>query len=217
MKSYLLLALLPLGLLAQNTIPGGWMLFLGNIPLKNDAWQLFTDVQLRDKQLVHNHDQMLLRLGLTRKINAHYAATIGFANILFYADELPLHEPRMVENRYWAQMAYTNDWGNGRYHLRYRFELRDLEGAVPFRSRLRVQGWQPLPTYLNYKNRFRVHAYNELFVNTQGSGWQYDRNRLYVSLGYKCSHLWEVQMGGLYQDVRQIGAKGYIQLGVFYN
>lgn len=198
-------------------MPGGWAMFFGNIPLKNKTWEVFLDAQLRDKALGQKHDQVMLRAGITHKWTKSFSSTAGFANILFYQDELPLNAPQAIENRYWMQMFFSNPLAKGKWDLRYRFEYRDLEGVHPFRSRLRLHAWQPLPSKINVKKKLRLHFYQELFLNTTAENWHYDRNRLYAALGYQIAPEWEVQLGYLSQDVRAKGATGYLQVGVFFH
>jgi hypothetical protein len=216
-KVLLLFVMLPFLVSAQQTMPGGWAMFFGNIPLKNKSWELFVDAQLRDQAIGQHHDQVMLRAGITHKWTRNFSSTAGFANILFYQEELPLSAPRAIENRYWMQLFFNQALAKGKWDVRYRFEYRDLEGAVPFRSRLRLHAWQPLPSKINVQNKLRVHVYDELFVNTSVENWHYDRNRLYAAVGYQMAPSWEVQLGYLAQNVRANGTTGYLQVGVFFH
>ena len=186
--------------------PGAWYMYFFNTNFKESEWGIQGDIQYRNWNLGGDLEQLLLRGGLTYKPkNANIKFTLGYGNITTgnYGDE----ESNTYENRIYQEALINNKVGN-RFFLkhRFRYEQRFVENQ-DFRTRYRYNLFLNIP--LNNpeidKKTIYLALYNELFINGQrdiGSEKRveiFDRNRLYLGMGYVIKKNLKLQLGFMRQ------------------
>ncbi len=207
------LAIGPHSLLSQNSKPiGGWGMYFGSHELKNPKWLLYTEVQFRERILTQQPEQLLMRAGLGYVVDKHWVLGAGAAAISNYQNKSTWDEPHSLERRLFLQQIRVDYWHSLRIENRFREEFRSLSGAAPFRIRHRLLLSLPLSKMGIKAEHLRLHAYNEAFI--QGATTFFDRNRLYIAVGYKLKHT-EIQLGYMKQTVLQGYCGDYVQLGLF--
>jgi hypothetical protein len=212
--------LLPLSAFAQidEDELGAWYTYAWNATFEQRRIGFQGDVQYRNYDLVGDLEQLLLRAGVSFRINEGRALyTAGLAHITTgaYGDgsattgEKRLYQEALIPGRVGRKVYLTQ---------RFRFEQRWVD-RQDFRTRLRYFFGLNVPlnqdtlgrgaTYLSY--------YNELFVNLEtdiGHGRRvdhFDRNRAYLAIGRSLRDDLRLQMGYMFQQTESVG-KGQLQL-----
>lgn len=179
---------------AQTDPIGLWAIYFGNYGLA-PRWSLFADVQHRFAAEPQNQRQTMLRLGIQRTLTDRSSFLVGAAGI----PSQILGEESRFEFRIFEQFMSDHRWGRSYVRHRFRLEQRFL-GNELFRQRLRYFVLLNIPLtgpdqslgvpYLS--------AYNELFVQGSAKGY-WDRNRLFMGLGYSFSPSLRMEFGAMAQ------------------
>jgi hypothetical protein len=125
-----------------------------------------------------------------------------------------LGEPDKREHRIWQQLILNNSLGKVKFEHRYRVEQRWVDGDYLNRLRYRLMLFLPLNKTKIEAGSYFLGLYDEIFLNTKNTF--FDRNRLYVALGYQIRNDLGVQIGLLRQRVNNFG-KTYLQFAVAFN
>lgn len=205
----------------ENAI-GGWYMYAFNTTFKESPWGLQGDLNCRNWNMGGDLEQLLLRGGVTYKPkNVDIKLTVGYANVTngAYGSD----KSTFFENRIYQEVLFPVKFGNRFYtNHRFRNEQRFLEGQ-DFRTRYRYN--VSVNVTLNKsemdKNTIYLAFYNELFINGQrniGNGntvEMFDRNRLYIGMGYILKKGLNVQMGIMNQTTDKWG-KNQVQLSIHH-
>lgn len=201
-------------LLAQQDKTGNWLMYFGTNRI-HDNWSIHTEVQYRNHELAPNTvEQLLLRTGLNYHLSSSSMLTVGYAFVPSYVYESEQSEPETTEHRIFQQLIMTNKIGRIKFEHRYRIEQRWVNDDYRNRLRYRLMAFIPINKPVIEEGTFFVGIYDEVFMNTKSTF--FDRNRLYVSLGYQIKKSLQVQLGYLNQRVNPFG-KHHLQLGVVFN
>lgn len=212
MKAWLMVSgLLAISLTStgQGT-PGAWLMYWGTHQV-GKQWEVYSEWQMRQKNLVADHEQVLLRAGVGRKINKHVSLGSGYGSISYYNNSSDLVRPDAMEQRWWGQMVHQRRDKSNILEHRLRTEHRWHENVPDWRWRYRIMWIHPIHMFNEDDDALVVHLSNELFVH-QGASW-FDRNRLFAAIGYHCNTHCEIQAGYLVQNAYRQKAGNYIQLG----
>lgn len=221
MNRWLLLASLwPQWALAQidEDELGAWYTYAWNATFDERRIGFQGDVQYRNWDYVGDLEQLLLRAGVTFRINdsrALYTAGVGHITSGAYGSssattaERRLYQEALIAGRIGRKVFLTH---------RFRFEQRWLDGQ-DLRTRLRYFFALNVPfnqdtlakgaTYLSF--------YNELFANLErdiGDGQRvasFDRNRTYLAVGRSLRDDLRLQVGYMFQKTDNVG-KGQLQV-----
>ena len=191
----------------QDSSLGNWLIYLGNWKMKPQL-NLHHEIQYRNYNAVGDLEQLLMRTGmgydLTPKNNN---VLLGYGYILSQ-NYIPGSDDKVDtnENRIFQQFIHRNKIGIVRMQHRYRFEQRFVRNHLGENDfLLRVRYFLALNIPLNNKemlnNTFYLSIYDEIFLNTQDV--IFDRNRLYVGLGYKFSKMIRVELGYMIQSLSE--------------
>jgi hypothetical protein len=200
---------------------GAWYTYAWTATFEERRIGLQGDVQYRNWDSVGDLEQLLLRAGVTFRINDSRALyTAGLAHITSGAygsssetsGERRMYQEASIPARVGRKVFLTH---------RFRFEQRWVDGQ-DFRSRLRYFFGLNVPfnqetlgkgaTYLSF--------YNELFANLErniGDGQRvdsFDRNRAYLAIGRSLRDDLRLQVGYMFQKTETVG-KGQLQINVF--
>jgi Protein of unknown function (DUF2490) len=206
--------------LAQSSpsTTGLWIAGFGNVMLHKN-WSFIYDAQYRSFEISPNIEQLLLRGGVSYRLNNTSSAGIGYANVTNYAFEKEQPDDILsTENRLWQQLHIRHQLQSCLLEHRYRVEQRWLESEndkkyfnrIRYLARLTV----PLNKNESEKNIWFLVFYDEVFI--QFSDTPFDRNRLSASIGYKLNANVNFQLGYLAQTVNT-KTKHILQTGVYCN
>jgi hypothetical protein len=99
------------------------------------------------------------------------------------------------QHRIFQQFTAIQTFGKVKLGHRYRFEHRFVESN--FKMRFRYFLSLNIPINIMENNKYYLSAYNEIFLNTKTS--VFDRNRLYVGIGYNINtEIW-IEVGHMNQ------------------
>ncbi len=187
---------------------GAWYMYIFNKPFEKSRFGIQGDYQFRYWNIGSDKEQLLLRSGITyRPLNTDITLTLGYGFIS--SGEFGESRVNSTESRIYQEALLPQKIGSRFYFThRFRFEQRWVENQ-DFRTRFRYNLFLNIP--LNKlkleKNALYLSLYNEIFINGQksignGRSVQYfDRNRIYLGLGYGLLDNLRIQAGWMNQTV----------------
>lgn len=208
---------------SNNDKLGAWYMYFWDTQLTESQFGFQGDVQYRNWNIIGDLEQLLLRGGVTyRPLNTNIKFTLGYAFILT-GEEGETNTGTSNEHRIYQEAIFPSKVGNRFYfNHRFRFEQRFVE-SQDFRTRVRYNLFLNIP--LNQveltKNAIYLALYNEIFVNGQksiGNGQTvelFDRNRLYVGLGYAIKTNLRLQFGWMNQTTDAV-SKNQLQFSLHH-
>lgn len=201
---------------------GAWYMYFFDTTFKEGPWGVQGDVQYRNWNLGGDLEQLLLRSGVTYKPkNFNGKFTLGYGHIT--SGEFGDGNSTSTESRIYQELLLPHKLG-GRFFAkhRFRYEQRFVENQ-DFRTRYRYNLFLTVP--LNNKELIEktiyLSLYNELFINGQrdiGDGNRvevFDRNRLYMAMGYVLKKKLKVQLGVMRQSTNSWN-KNQLQVSVHH-
>ena len=179
-------------LLSQdNPDLGAWYMYFGGVEFENSQFGIHAEAQYRNHNIIGDLEQLLLRSGLTYKpADSKVKLTLGYGHIT--TGDFGSSSETTTESRIYQEALFPVQIAKGVYTKhRFRYEQRFVDGQ-DFRTRYRYNLFLniPLNTRVLEEKTMYLALYNELFINGQrqiGKGKKveiFDRNRLYVALGY---------------------------------
>lgn len=187
-----------------------WLIMNGNTKI-NDRFSVFHDVQFRRDDFGMRWQQLLLRAGLTYKINVALAATAGYGFVDTYPyGDFPVANT-FSEHRIWEQLQFNQSVGKLSIVNRYRLEQRMIGNAStgefqPFRfeNRMRYMGRFVFPVAVKEARKLSVVMFDEIFINFGKNVGRntFDQNRLFAGLNYSLSPKVAIEVGYLNQMVQ---------------
>ncbi|MFN2429059.1 MAG: DUF2490 domain-containing protein [Cryomorphaceae bacterium] len=185
---------LPLGLFAQDSDLGNWLIYFGNKEI-DDKWNWHHEVQYRNYNFIGDTEQLLLRTGFGRNLSENNNnLLLGYA-FIYTEPYIGDTDEKFDFNEHRIYQQFITKQGFGRVSLlhRYRFEQRFFEDDF----RLRLRYFLAINVALNQKSMVDktvyLSAYNEIFVNTEQVF--FDRNRIYGGVGYRFSKNFRTELG----------------------
>ena len=181
---------------------GAWYMYFFNTTFKESSWGVQGDLQYRNFNIAGDFEQLLLRGGITyMPKKAKVKFTLGYGNIT--TGSYGASNATTSESRIYQEALFPVQFGNRFYtNHRFRYEQRFVENHN-FRTRYRYNLFLNIP--LNRKKMddktIYLALYNEIFINGEksiGNGASveiFDRNRLYLALGYMIKKGLKIQLG----------------------
>lgn len=187
---------------AQPEDFGDWLAYFGNYQI-NKKWNLNNELQIRNYNLLGNIEQILIRgsIGYNLTDNNNNIA-LGYA-FIHSEPYIGKNKSYNNENRIFQQFQTKQSFGRFNLTHRYRFEQRFFENN-DFRLRFRYA--LSLDVALNKKHIsdhcLYLSIYDEVFVNAIAN--YFDRNRLFLGLGYRFTPQVRVNAGVLNQTTNAL-------------
>lgn len=186
---------------------GAWYMYFFDTTFKESQWGLQGDIQYRNWNVAGDLEQLLLRAGITYKPKqADIKLTLGFGNITTGA--YGSDNATSSESRIYQEALFPVQFGKRFYtNHRFRYEQRFVENQ-DFRTRYRYNLFLNIPLNKAVFEDKTVYLalYNELFINGErkiGNGNTvevFDRNRLYLAMGYMIKKDLKIQFGMMRQS-----------------
>jgi hypothetical protein len=185
---------------AQQSDFGNWLIYFGDIKLKN-KWNFHNEVQYRNFNYLGDTEQLLIRFGLGYQIKEKWNFLMGYGYIYNepYLND-GITKTNSVEHRVFQQninkINYKRLYTTHRLRLEERFLTNDF--SIRFRYFLLLN--VPLTKSKMENNTFYYSMYNEIFLFS-AKNEVFDRNRLYAGLGYKQNNHFRYEIGAMNQMV----------------
>ena len=181
---------------------GAWYMYFFNTTFKESQWGIQGDIQYRNWNIAGDLEQLLVRGGITYKPKkANVKLTLGYGNVT--TGDYGSSTSTTAESRIYQEALFPVKFGNRIYTKhRFRYEQRFVQ-SHDFRTRYRYNLFVNIPINKPEMTAKAIYLslYNELFINGQRNIGNnntvelFDRNRLYVALGYMIKKELKVQLG----------------------
>lgn len=192
-------------------------MYFGQTKIKASKFAIHHELQLRDHQLMGDHNQTLLRVGLQYQVKPYLLTTVGYGFI--YSEQPGSPNRPFNENRMYQEALFSHKLVGGSIRHRIRLEERFVEHK-DFSGRFRYCLFADIPfTPYGLKAKgWYAALYNEIFVNLSDNDSMdfFDRNRAYLGAGYKVSDAVGIQMGYMYQNVGKTSGTNHAMLSVHH-
>ncbi len=203
----------------ENSDLGAWYMYFGNLRFTDSPWAIHGEVQYRNHNLMGDLEQLLLRTGLQYNLKSGQASFLaGYASIT--TGDAGESVSTFHENRIYQEVIMRQKLGKVGIQHRYRYEQRWIDDQE-FRTRFRyfISVSVPLNNKeLIDKGALYLQLYDEVFINGErpSENVQYfDRNRLYLGLGYRTSKNLALQLGMMEQTTSNF-SKTQLQFSAFH-
>ena len=178
---------------------GSW--FIGTVQLPGSAasrWGGFAEVQVRTDGVFRHYFYNELKAGGSFDIDPNFTVAVAGGRYATSDYQNLGAGPLNVEKRLWEQLTLTQYAHRLKLEHRYRVEQRWLafrDGSTSFRQRFRyrLNGFLPLNKKTIAAGTVFLSAYDEIFLNPRGP--VFERNRLYLGIGYQFSAHFIAQAG----------------------
>lgn len=191
---------------------GAWYIYAFNTTIKESLWGIQGDIQYRNWNMGGDLQQLLLRGGISYKPkNTNVKLTLGYGNVT--SGEYGTGTSTTTGNRIYQEAIFPVKFGNRIYtNHRFRYEQRFVQNQ-DFRTRYRYNLFVNIPINRSEMVDKTVYLalYNELFINGQRNIGNnntveiFDRNRLYIGLGYLITKKLKVQFAIMKQNTDNLG------------
>lgn len=172
-------------------------------------WGLVSDVQVRSRDDWDGTRNLLLRAGLSYRVNPQVSLMAGYAHI----DTYPPNGPTATEHRPWQQLVVTHPLMGAKVAQRFRLEQRfigrpNAPDAYVDRLRWFARSTLPFGARTADGGGAFVALQNEIMFNLSGRdelpGRWVDQNRAYVALGWRLAGGHDIEVGYLNQWVNGV-------------
>jgi hypothetical protein len=196
--SFLLVLFITASVNAQNGDMGNWFQYFGNQKI-NNKWNWHNEVQYRNYNFAGDLEQLLLRTGIGYNLSENNNnVLLGYAYV--YSEPYIAgtnDKSNTNEHRIFQQFITKEKFGRVNIQHRYRFEQRFIEGDFKMRARYFLSFNVPINKKEMEKNAVYASVYNEIFINTEPD--YFDRDRIYVGVGYCFNKNFKVEAGVMTQ------------------
>jgi hypothetical protein len=176
---------------------GSWNILNFNLKL-NSKWNVFMETQLRSLSFYDQFHYYEYKTGATYKIKNSVSITTGVGSYNTYSEGGNFENPiQNKEIRSWFQLNMKNDLDFVILEHRYRAEQRFTSNGYRNRFRYRLGAIVPINNKQVVPKTFYVSAWNEIFFTDNEP--YFERNRMFVGLGYEFSKQLAVQTGYIHQ------------------
>ena len=183
---------------AQDSDLGNWLIYIGNTKL-GERWDFHSELQYRNYNFIGDLEQLLIRTGVGYNLsegNNNVLIGYGFIRSDNYVagteDKVTVNEHRIFQ-----QFITRQKFGRFGLMHRYRFEQRWVEEDFKMRFRYFLAMSVALTKPTLQDNTLYLSAYNEIFLNSKSP--VFDRNRLYVGLGWRFNKTIRIELGYMVQ------------------
>lgn len=189
----------PICCFCQESNLGNWWIYFGNKKI-NSKWNWHHEVQYRNYNAIGDLEQLLLRTGIGCNLSENNNnLLVGYGYILSqnYINQTD-ETLKTNEHRVFQQFITRQSFGRVSIQHRYRFEQRWIEKQpIKYRFRYFLALNIPINNTEMADKTLYASVYNEVFLNSEDV--IFDRNRLFLGLGYKLSNMARFELGYMNQ------------------
>ena len=198
MAAFTCVLMLPYIAAAKSSDFGNWLIYIGNKKV-NSKWNIHNEVQYRNYDAIGDLEQLLLRTGVGYNLSENnHNLLLGYGYIASQNYIIDTQEKIDInEHRIFQQFTSKQNIGSISLSHRYRFEQRFVEADFKMRLRYFLGLKIPLIKNEDLPSKLYVSAYNEVFMNTESE--VFDRNRVYLGLGYQLHKNARIEAGYMNQ------------------
>lgn len=187
-----------------------WLAYVGDNKI-NTRFGVHSEAQLRNIGLKNNTMQSaFIRAGFHYYTSSSSMVSLGYG---YFSNE-PSNEsqylPKSRENQIWEQFISRKKTDKVFMEHRYRMEHRWIDNLstqtlkLSHRFRYRFQAIIPFYSISPYLRHFFWVGWDEIFLNPSSKTDEiFDRNRVFMGLGYQVSPKMNFQLGYVYQYAAQ--------------
>lgn len=197
---------------AQNTDLGAWYMYFGNNKISK-KFNLHNEIQYRNFDAGGDLEQLLIRTGIGYDLTENNNNILLGYGFILSKPYLNGEKAENIEHRIFQQYITKQKFGRFNIQHRYRLEERILEDDFRMRFRYFLGFNIPINNKELVPKTFYASAYNEIFLHLDSP--VFDRNRVYVALGYVINKNMRIEAGYMNQ-IQENKNRGQIQVG-FYN
>ncbi len=200
---------------AQPSNNGNWLIYIGNQKV-NNKWNLWSEVQHRNYNLIGDVEQLLLRTGIGYNLstdNNNLLLGYGFIQSHKY-DNLTWQKNKTDEHRIFQQFITKQNFSSFYTQHRFRVEERFFSNDFKLRFRYFLSINKPINKKTLEKDAIYLSTYNEIFLNDRKT--IFDRNRLYGGIGYCINKSIKLELGYMSQMFED-GNRNQFQIILFNN
>lgn len=202
-------------LIGQNSNLGNWWIYFGNKQL-DSKWNWHHEIQYRNYNFIGDLEQLLIRTGIGYNLSENNNNVLLGYGFIRSENYLAGSDQKIIinEHRIYQQFITKQSFNRLALQHRYRFEERFIEDDFKMRFRYFLSVNWALNQKIFAPKTFYLSAYNEIFLNTSTS--VFDRNRMYLGLGYKINDKIRAELGYMSQ-VFEIKSRDQLNLILFGN
>ncbi len=192
----------------QSNLTGNWLIYFGNQKI-NQKWNIHNEVQYRNYNWLGDASQLLFRIGIGYDLsenNNNIMAGYGFIKSYIYQD-YSSSKKELDEHRIFQQFITKHQWKSLFLTHRIRSEERFIEKDFSFRMRYFLLINIPLNKQTLEKEAIYLASSDEIFFNVTDG--KYDRNRIYMGLGYAFNKYVRTEAGFMVQHTLNASQKQF--------
>lgn len=176
---------------------GSWNILNVKVDL-NDRWNFFGEAQIRSLKLYDDFHYYELKGGFTYAISKTFSASTGFGIFDTYSPGGNFKSPMVNDEfRSWLQISMQQYEKRLKFEHRYRAEQRFTNNGFRNRFRYRLSSIYPLNKAKVEPKTLFLNISDEIFFTDKAP--YFERNRLFLGLGYELSESFSIQSGYLKQ------------------
>lgn len=201
--------------MAQSNKLGSWNVLNLKTRITNKT-TLQLEGQLRSQSFYNDFFYYEYKGALNFKLQKGFELLVGIGKYNTYQFIGNFEKPKQNnEIRPWQQITYKHKWGKLNIDHRLRLEQRFFESNYRNRFRYRLNTILPINTKEINQKSYYLTFFNEFFFNNEVP--RFERNRMFIGVGYEFSEVITVQTGWLFQyDIganKEIG-KHFVQSSI---
>ncbi|MCJ8155051.1 DUF2490 domain-containing protein [Chryseobacterium sp. SSA4.19] len=197
---------------AQENDLGAWYMYFGNNKISKKL-NFHNEIQYRNFNAAGDLEQLLVRTGIGYDLTENNNNILLGYGFILSQPYINGEKTENTEHRIFQQYITKQKFGRFNIQHRYRLEERFLEDDFRMRFRYYVGFNIPITNKEMLPKTIYASAYNEIFLHLNSP--VFDRNRVYVALGYVINKNMRIEAGYMNQ-IQENKNRGQIQIG-FYN
>lgn len=202
---------------AQSFGSGSWNI----IQLKynhNKKWSLFGEGQLRSLRFYDHFHYYEYKGGITYQLHPSVKLTLGAGSYQTYKEGGNFETPQNNDEfRVWPQVALYQEISRLQVEQRYRAEMRWTNNGYRSRYRYRIGVLYPFGKNTKGYKPLQINVSNELFFTDHEP--YFERNRMLFALNYKTGKQTTIQVGYIHQldyKINDETGRDFLVAGFYY-
>jgi len=197
---------------------GSWNILNARLRM-TQTWSTFFEGQIRSIGFYTNYHYYEYKAGVTYRIGNNFALSGSVGKYVTFQETGNFENPKQQdETRTWLQVAMNNQLGRVRFEHRYRAEQRFTLSGYRNRFRYRLGILCPINNTKIEPGTFYLSINDEIFFTDKEP--YFERNRLFLGVGYEYSPTVAFQIGYLNQfdyNLTDETGRDFLQISLLLN